>query len=55
MFQEGYDPKAETTFPEMARLTKGAYCRFEPGAEAKLAELLKAVAASIWTTRAPST
>jgi hypothetical protein len=29
----------------MARLTNGAYCRFEPGAEAKLAELLRAVVA----------
>jgi hypothetical protein len=45
MFQEGADPEVETVFREMARLTNGAYCRFEPGAEAKLAELLHAVAA----------
>jgi hypothetical protein len=45
MFQEGDIPIVEKTFREMARLTNGAYCRFEPGAEAKLAELLKAVAA----------
>src|SRR5262245_33775594 len=45
MFQEGDIPGVETTFREMARLTGGTYCRFEPGAEAKLAELLRAVAA----------
>jgi hypothetical protein len=45
MFQEGDIPIVEKTFREMARLTSGAYCRFEPGAEAKLAELLRAVAA----------
>jgi hypothetical protein len=45
MFQEGVDPIAETTYREIARLTNGAHCRFEPGAEAKLAELLRAVAA----------
>jgi hypothetical protein len=45
MFHEGADPVVETTFREMARLTNGAYCRFESGAEAKLAELLRAVAA----------
>jgi hypothetical protein len=45
LFQEGADPVVETTFREMARLTNGAYCRFELGAETKLAELLRAVAA----------
>jgi hypothetical protein len=45
IFQEGYDPKAETTFRKMARLSGGAYERFEPGAESRLAELLRAVAA----------
>jgi hypothetical protein len=45
MFQEGDSQLVETTFREMARLSRGAYCRFEPGAEAKLAELLRAVAA----------
>jgi hypothetical protein len=45
MFQEGYDPIAERAFREVARLTKGAYCRFDPGAANQLAELLRAVAA----------
>jgi hypothetical protein len=45
MFQEGYDAIAEQAFREIARLTKGAYCRFDPGAAAQLGELLRAVAA----------
>ncbi len=45
MFQEGYDPIAEQAFREIARLTKGAYCRFDPGAAHQLGELLRAVAA----------
>jgi hypothetical protein len=45
MFQEGGDPIAEAAFREMARLTRGAYCRFDPGAAHQLAELLRAVAA----------
>ncbi|MGH6770309.1 MAG: VWA domain-containing protein [Xanthobacteraceae bacterium] len=45
MFQEGYDPVAEQAFRELARLTKGAYCRFDPGAAHELGELLRAVAA----------
>jgi hypothetical protein len=44
MFQEGHDRKAEQTFREIARLTNGAYCRFDPGATRQLAELLRAVA-----------
>jgi hypothetical protein len=44
MFQEGGDPIAEQAFREMARLTRGAYCRFDPGAAHQLAELLRAVA-----------
>jgi hypothetical protein len=32
MFQEGYDPVCEQAFREIARLTRGAYCRFAPGA-----------------------
>ena len=44
MFQEGTDQKVEAAFREIARLTKGAYCRFDPGAARQLAELLKAVA-----------
>jgi hypothetical protein len=45
MFQEGDDPIAEQAFREIARLTRGAYCRFDPGAAHQLAELLRAVAA----------
>jgi hypothetical protein len=45
MFQEGDDPIAETTFREIARLTKGAYCRFDAGSAGQLRELLRAVAA----------
>ena len=45
MFQEGYDPVCEQAFREMARLTRGAYCRFTPGAAHELAELLRAAAA----------
>jgi len=36
MFQEGHDPAAEQAFREIARLTGGAYCRFDPGAAAQL-------------------
>jgi hypothetical protein len=45
VFQEGDDPDASRTFPEMARLAKGAHCRFAPGAERQLAELLRAFVA----------
>jgi hypothetical protein len=45
MFQEGYDPVCEQAFREIARLTRGAYCRFSPGAAHELAELLRAAAA----------
>jgi hypothetical protein len=45
MFQEGADPVAERAFREMARLSRGAYCRFDPGAAHELAALLRAVAA----------
>jgi hypothetical protein len=45
MFQEGDDPIAEQAFREIARLTRGAYCRFDPGAAHQLAELLRAAAA----------
>jgi hypothetical protein len=45
VFQEGHDPAAEQAFREMARLSRGAYCRFDPGAAHQLAELLRAVAA----------
>ncbi len=45
VFQEGYDGGAETAFREIARLTKGAYCRFDAGSADALRELLRAAAA----------
>ena len=45
MFQEGHDRKVEQAFRNIAELTHGAYCRFNPGAAHQLAELLRAVAA----------
>jgi hypothetical protein len=43
-FQEGSDAVAERAFRELVRLTRGAYCRFDPGAAHELAELLRAAA-----------
>jgi hypothetical protein len=45
MFQEGYDSVAENAYREIARLSGGAYCRFDIGAAHELGELLRAVAA----------
>ncbi len=45
MFQEGADPVAEQAFREIARLTRGAYCRFDLAAAHELAALLRAAAA----------
>jgi hypothetical protein len=45
MFQEGGDPVAEAAYREIARLSRGAYCRFDAGSAQQLAELLRAVAA----------
>jgi len=45
VFQEGGDPVAEQAFREIARLSHGAYCRFNPGAAHELGELLRAAAA----------
>ena len=45
MFQEGDDAVAEQAFREIARLSRGAYCRFDAGAAHELAELLRAAAA----------
>jgi hypothetical protein len=45
LFQEGHDTVAEQGFREIARLTGGAWCRFDPGAAAQLRELLRAAAA----------
>lgn len=44
MFQEGNNRTVEQTFREIACLTRGAHCRFDPGAAHQLAELLRAVA-----------
>jgi hypothetical protein len=45
MFQEGHDAVAENAYREIARLSRGAYCRFDAGAAHELRELLRAVAA----------
>jgi hypothetical protein len=45
MFQEGHDATAEQAFCEIARLSGGAWCRFDPGAAGQLRELLRAAAA----------
>ena len=45
MFQEGHDAIAENAYREIARLSRGAYGRFAPGAAQELAELLRAAAA----------
>jgi hypothetical protein len=45
MFQEGADPIAEQAYRQIARLTRGAYCRFNLGAVHELGELLRAAAA----------
>jgi hypothetical protein len=44
LFQEGDDARAERVFREIARLTKGAFCRFDRGSARQLRELLTAVA-----------
>lgn len=45
VFQEGHDPIAERAFREFARVSKGAYARFDASAPRELAALLRAVAA----------
>jgi hypothetical protein len=45
MFQEGADAVAENAYREIARLSRGAYARFDAGAAHQLGELLRAVAA----------
>lgn len=45
LFQEGDDPRAQRAFREIARLTGGAWCRFDRNAPNELRELLGAVAA----------
>ncbi|MCR4282712.1 MAG: VWA domain-containing protein [Bauldia sp.] len=44
IFQEGRDPTVERGFREMARLSGGAYARFDPKAAGQLAQLLRAAA-----------
>jgi hypothetical protein len=44
VFQEGDNSVAETAFREIARLSKGAWFRFDRGAAARLAKLLSSVA-----------
>jgi hypothetical protein len=44
LFQEGDDANAGRAFREIARLTKGAFCRFDPGSAQQLRDLLTAVA-----------
>ena len=44
LFQEGGDETAGRAFREIARLTKGAFCRFDPGSARQLRDLLTAVA-----------
>ncbi len=45
MFHEGHDPEAARAFQEVARLTGGAYARFDAAAPGQLAGLLRAAAA----------
>ena len=44
LFHEGGEPTAERAFRQIARLTNGAYCRFDQGSAQQLRELLAAVA-----------
>jgi len=44
LFHEGGDPIAERGFRELARLTGGAYCRFDAASAQQLRDLLSAVA-----------
>ena len=44
MFQEGHDRATETAYREMARLTRGAYFRFDGTSAKMLRDLLSAVA-----------
>lgn len=44
VFQDGHNAVAEKTFREIARLSKGAWCRFDAGSAAQLRDLLCGVA-----------
>jgi hypothetical protein len=45
MFQEGSDEYVAEIYAEIAKLTKGAHCKFDNSSAQRLADLLKAVAA----------
>ena len=45
MFQEGGDTVTEAAYREIARLSRGAYARFDAGSAQQLGELLRAAAA----------
>ena len=45
IFQEGRDPAVESGFREIARLSGGAYARFDVNAAGQLSALLRAAAA----------
>jgi hypothetical protein len=45
IFQEGNDATVEAVYREIARISGGAYAKFDAGAAAKLGDLLRAVAA----------
>lgn len=44
MFQEGGDARAQTVFQELARVTNGAYVRFDEASASRLKDLLAAAA-----------
>jgi len=44
IFQEGYEPRAEACFRQIAKLTSGAFFRFDAQSASILKDLLKAVA-----------
>src|SRR5262245_20641463 len=44
LFHEGSEPRAARTFRDIARLTRGAYCRFDSSSAQQLRDLLSAVA-----------
>jgi hypothetical protein len=44
MFQEGHDRGVETVYRQMAKLSGGAWARFDSSSASQLAELLGAVA-----------
>jgi hypothetical protein len=47
MFQEGSDEYVAEIYAEIAKLTKGAHCKFDNSSAQRLADLLRAVAAFV--------